>query len=421
MKLGKFIAGLTIAVFTFNAQAQEEGPEKECLRMRFLAGEELKIQNYKGAASYYLKGEKICGGYDKDNYARLIGCLKNTISTETDDKSKVAYVDTLLGVYQRASDAKLLDPSENLAWASYILQTPQPDRVKADSLFSEGIKSTGKATNEAYVTYYYYNMYMMWFDEKDATKKDELKKRLIVEYFSLSKLIGDGGMSTMTQENVTNYFNSVVGTCADILPSLNSFMKSLPQEKEAKMSTLNNFLKLLESKECTSSKEYVMIVDTLIKTDPTSIDVRLAKIKLLSSQGKYSDANTLIREVRDLTDSTELKAELDYYIVLNLFRSGSYTAAYKAAMNISGKYKGEALKIAAQSVAATANSCGETTIERKANYIYADELMDRARAAGVSGSSYKANYPSTQELFNAGKEIGQSQSLDCWGVTVTFK
>ncbi len=430
MKLSKLFFGLfvTAALFTANkglAQEQESEQDRECLRMRFLAGEELKVQNYKGAAMYYLKGEKLCNGYDKDNYARLLGCLKNTISSETDEKAKAAYTDTILGVYERANAAGALPKEEYLGWGGYILQVPTPNRAKADSLLQEGIKVTGEKTNEAYVTYYYYNIYMMWYEAKDAAKKQALKKRIISEYFELSKLVSKAGMSTMTLETMNNYFNSVAGTCNDIIPVLKDFMGSLPKDKEAKKASVNNFIMLLETKECTSSKEYAMLIDTLIQIDPNSLDAKLTKAKLLTAQGKYSEANGVFREVREMSNDENVKADAEYYIVINLFKSGAYKSAYSAAMNVSGKYRGEALKIAAQCVAALANSCGDSTVERKANYYYAVELLERAQSAGASVgglmSSYKANFPSSQELFDAGMEKGQSVSLSCWGTSVTLK
>jgi hypothetical protein len=101
MKLGRLLLGtLFLSILTFEGFAQEEtAQELECKRMRFLAGEELKMQNYAGASSYYLKGEVLCGGYDKANYDRMIGTLRNTIVGEKDKARKTAYIDTLVGVY----------------------------------------------------------------------------------------------------------------------------------------------------------------------------------------------------------------------------------------------------------------------------------------------------------------------------------
>ena len=50
------------------------------------------------------------------------------------------------------------------------------------------------------------------------------------------------------------------------------------------------------------------------------------------------------------------------------FRLGQYKVCFSLAKTIQGEYRGASLKIAAQCIAQTANTCGTSTIERKANY-----------------------------------------------------
>jgi hypothetical protein len=92
-------------------------------------------------------------------------------------------------------------------------------------------------------------------------------------------------------------------------------------------------------------------------------------------------------------------------------------------MGVSGKYKGEALKIAGQCVGQLANSCGSSTFERKCNFYHAVNLLQQAQSAGanVGGiiGSYRAQCPTADEKFDAGNP--SSQSLSCWGVTVSVK
>ena len=139
MKLGRLLLlGALIAV-GFNSYAQDEDKARECKRMRFLAGEELKIKNYPGAATYYLKGEEICGGYDAPNYARMIGTLRNAVNTAKDKADKAAYNDTLIAAWDRVETAGFYNIKDDFSRASAILQTTKPNRKKADSLFRRGI------------------------------------------------------------------------------------------------------------------------------------------------------------------------------------------------------------------------------------------------------------------------------------------
>jgi hypothetical protein len=417
MKIAKLLFGTLFLTSSFAGMAQESDQEKECLRMRFLAGEELKIKNYAAATTYYIKGEQICGGYDKANYDRMIGTISNTIATETDKAKKTLYIDTLVGVYDRAEEKGMYDVANDLKRATYIIQATKPNRAKADELYARGIHKEGTSATEAHISYYYYNMYVI-FTEVAADKKPALKQRLITEYFFLSKLISSANMSVKAQENLTTYFNGVVKSCDDILPELKGFMSSFPQEIEAKKASVNNFITLLEAKQCTSSKEYEMLIDTLIYIDP-SIGAVEAKAKLLLTKKKYSEAIGAYKDARGMTSDADKKDELDYKILVIMFsEQNSYKAAYNAALNATGKYKSESLKIAAQCVAKLANGCGSSTFERKCNYIYAAQLADRAGEGGLA-ATYRAAGPTQDEVFENGG--ASTVTLSCWGVTVSVK
>lgn len=414
MKIAQLLFGTFILTASFIARTQETDQEKECLRMRFLAGEELKIKNYSAASAYYIKGETICGGYDKANYDRMIGTLRNTIATETDKAKKTAYTDTLIGAYDRMEKAGLYDATNDLIRATYIIQSSVPNRAKADELYARAIQKEGSAVTEAHVAYYYYNMYVM-FTEAPADKKAVIKSRLISEYFALSKLITATNMSVKTQENLLTYFNGVVKTCDDILPELKGFMSSLPTEVEAKKATVNNFITLLEMKSCTKSKEYGMLIDTLNRIDP-SVDGKIAQSKYLRSLDKHNDAIGALKEAKGMTSDDSKKEEIEYLILDIQFRDqNSYRAAYNTAMGINGKYRTSALKMAAQCVAQSANSCGSSTFERKCNYIYAAQLADKAGDSSAA-AKYRAAGPTEGDWFEAGVS---SVTLSCWGVTVS--
>lgn len=418
MKLGKLIFGLLLTIgFTTSAQ---DDPEKECLRMRFLAGEELKIENYKGAATYYLQGEIICGGYDAANYARMIGSLRNAMNATLEKEGKTAYADTIEAAYKRAEAAGAYDQADDLFRGSNILQTSKPDRATADKLFKRGITAAGTSVNEAYLSYYYYNLYAMWSEAPEA-EKPALKKRMISEFFELSTLIGKANMTVKTQETIKTYFDYVVRNCDDILPDLKEYLKNLPSNIETKKATVMDFISLLEAKECTSAPEYAQLIDTLVEIDPTSIVAQKMKIKILVLHKKYSEAISAYRKVKELTNIESEKQEFQYEIARLQFEQGSYTAAYNTAMSVSGEHKGNALIIAGKSVGNNASNCGSSTFERNCNYIYAVQILQQGRALGASDGgaigSYTSRFPTSEDCFKEGNPA--SVTLSCYGVTVT--
>ena len=406
-------------IVSFASFSQDEETERECKRMRFLAGEAIKAKNFQEASMYYIKGETICGGYDAANYARLIGSLRKAGKAETDAARKKAYTDTLIAVYSRTDAAGVYDNSNDLFRAYSILQSSTPNAKQADGFFVSGIKVKGAKTPQTYISYYYYNLYTLWSGASD-TDKPALKSRMISEFFILSKLVSEGNMSIKTQESLTSYFNNVVKSCEDILPELGGFLNSLPQDPESKKGTVMNFLDLLETKECTSSPEYIQLIDTLIAIDPNSLDAQLMKAKAQGAKGSHSAAIGTLKKAKELAADEAKKNEITYMIASEQFQSNSYKAAYSTAMTVKGELKGKALIIAGKAVGQNANNCGDGTFERNCNYIYAVQLLEQAAANGASAggtiAKYKRMFPTSQDCFNNGNP--SSVTLTCYGVTV---
>jgi len=397
--------------------AQNDSIQKrECDRMRFLAGEELKLKNFAGALTYYQKAETICGNFDKAAYERMSQAAINANATETDKVRKALFADTVISIYGRMDSKSFFDQKNALTRASFYLKTTTIDRAKADEWYTQALKN-GVLFNESQLLTYYNNLYQMYIASKDDLK-GAIKKRLINDYFVFSKLVTDAGMTPKTQETLTNIFNTLIKTCDDILPDLAGFMKTLPQEKEAKIKTVNNFMTILKEKGCTGSKEYEMLVDTIIKVD-NSIDAVLAKANLQMAKKRYDDAISTYRTAINMSTSSTQKEDLEYEILeIVYFKKDNIRGAYNMAMGINGSKRSKALEIAADCVAKLANSCGTSTFERKCNYLYAAELAQRA-GDGSKASRYRAMGPSNTEIFTEGNP--SSASLSCWGVSVSLK
>ncbi len=423
MKLGKLMLGAAVLLISTSSFGQDDGEDRECKRMLFLAQQARTVNNdYKESTMYMTKAEQICGGLDAKDTKILIASLRNTINGESDEAVKKLYADSLSGAYSRAEAAGFYDQADDLIRAANELGSSNPDREKANTLFERGIATQGEKTHEGYLSYYYYNLYAM-YAAAPADQKSALKSKMIEKYFELSALISKGNMSAQTQETITNYFNAVVNTCADILPELKGFMETLPSDVEMKKAALMNFITLLENKKCTDAAEYGDLINAYVETDPSSLDAQLMKAKYLIAKKKYSDAISTLRTAKGLASDDAKKMEITYMIASAQFSQGSYKAAYGTAMSISGEYKGKALVIAGKSVGNNANNCGASTFERKCNYVYAVQLLQQASGLGESSGgaigTYKSRYPTESEIFDEGSPA--SVNLSCYGVSVSPK
>jgi len=413
----KFGLGLVVVFMVSMTFGQKDSlQDRECKRMQLFVGQELKVKDYARATMYYLKGETICGNYDAKKYKNMIQTMRNTVATEKDKANKKLYIDTLIAAYDRAEKKGFFNAAEASIRGLYILQSSVPNREKADSLFTVAF-AANNTFKDAQLSYYYYNLYTMYTKAKDDLKQ-VYKKRIISDYFRLSRKIENEGFKARTQESMTNYFNNVVRTCDDILPDLNGFMSDLPQDKAKKKKAVNNFLKLLKDKQCTESDEYAMLIDTIISIDNTA-DAVLAKADLLKVKKKYKASIEVLRTALEMAENDTLKGDIKLAILeIQYTNLSSYKSAYNTALSISGSNRSKALMVASNCVAKLANTCGSSTFDRKCNYYYAAQLATKAGESSLA-AKYRENCPTSDEIFSNNSPA--QVTLSCWGVTVDIK
>lgn len=412
MKLGNLILGIALLT-AGTSMAQDDDAKRECDRMLYLAQlARIERSDFRESAMYMHKAEIICNGLDQKNMDILIASIRNTQATLTDEGEKKAYADSLEAAYQREEEKGMYNQINDLIRGANILGTTAPNKKKADALFKRGIEAEGDKVNEAYISYYYYNLYTI-YAESPVADQPALKRELISEYFRLSALAARLNMSQQTLDNLSGYFNYLVRSCDDILPDLKGFMGSLPQDPAAKKSQVINFISLLEAKSCTEAPEYAMLIDTLVKIDPNSVETMLKKVGLLLTKKKYNEAIDTYKKILTMEIDSKLKSEVQYNIAHSYYKMGSYTTAHSQGMAVTGEYRSKGLVIAANSVASTAMSCGSSTFDRKCNYLYAAQLLEQA---GEGGAGMRAKGPSSEECFENGNP--KSVTLSCWGVSV---
>jgi hypothetical protein len=402
---------------------------RECNRLKFLAQEErksieidtsatLKLMHFKTEFTYLLKGEAICGTYTKNNYNYIIRSGQDILKLEKDSKIKSRYIDTLFLINKKIDLLKFGDKNIVLKLADYALLKSEIERTVSDAYYTRAFKDTSLKFTSENLTNFYSNLYLLYSSEVDVAAKNLYKQRLISDYFMLSRLISVKKLSSKTQESISNIFNGTIKNCEDLLPDLKVFISELPKDIDLKIKTTTNFISLLKEKSCTDSKEYEMLVDTLIKFDKTTATI-IAKAELLIVKKRYSEAISSLNSAKAMTKDAAQLEDIDFQILeVQFYHLNNYQTAYRLALGISGSNKNKALQIAAKCVANSANSCGSSTFDRKCNYYYAAELAERAGDSGAA-SRYRASAPSSEEKFNNNNP--STVSLSCWGVTVNVR
>lgn len=411
MKLGKLLLG-AIILFSSISFAQDD----ECTRYQTIAGYAYKEKNYEKVTMAYNKALAECEKLDMKFINPFLYSVKMAMKNAPSNEAKAAYLDTLIYVYEKAQEQHGLQKDWQ-AYLGYSYMT-KGDMVKADEAYRIGVHHEGPKINVGMMKQYYSNIYNLWIKEEGEAKKNEYKKRLIEEYFKLSEYVNEAGMGAETLEFLAIYLDKAVTDCASVLPSINEFMKQLPQDAETKKTTVTNFMSLLEKKDCTSSDEYAMLVDTIIAINPNSVDAILIKAKLLIAQNKTSEAIKVYEDVLSKSTDEDQISDIEYEIAKAYFTKRNYKAAHNAGLKVSGKNAGIGYEIAAKSVNALANECGVSTFQRKANNYYAVQLAEKSGNSALI-NAYKKQCPTSSDAFNDTVEAGQQVELECWGRTVT--
>lgn len=407
MKLGKLLVVASLVIGS-TAFAQDD-----CERFKGVANNAYAAENWLEAVEYYLKAETECGDLGKDNYDRLIASYLELMYAHGEDNDAAkAQLEKAVKYYELLIEKGLYDKSEDVSLGYYYTQLPQPNYEKADFHLRRGIRAEGtELFDENYITLFYFNTYTRWYIELDEEKKAALKQQLIKDYFEMSKLIKDANFAPSIQEGLTGYLAQVITSCEDLQPEIPVFIESLPEDPESKKTAMMNMAELMKQNGCLETDEYKNLADMLFELDPNDKDIQLIVLETKS----YSEQIPILKQLKDAAETDAEKNKLQYKIAYNYAQLGSHKAAYSAAQGVGGDQRRDALVIQANAVAATANSCGVSTFERKCNYLYAAQLMEQA---GKDGSKYKAAGPTATEIFDNGSP--SSATLECWGVTVNL-
>ncbi len=439
MKLKGIIGTLVLMLLVGNVlNAQEATKSEDCAKYRSLYFEYLKNGKYQDAAYFWGKAIEACGqeGLDAKFYVNGLVIYSKLMTDSQDSLRNKEFDDTLNMIYER----RMLyenDPKWNADYASKLVSDGSQDFDKIDSLFTKSLAVLKSDAKAVHYKQYFKHLITNRFNNAGVDQKEEVRTFIIEEYIVLSDYIG-GAIKTATEKNDENevkrqeaaqafldkYFLLIAKDCEVLTPVLDKKLASLPQDPTMKLKKVKDYLTLMDLQKCQSTATYGKFVDTLISLDPTP-EAYFFGAKYAEGVGNESKAINYLEKAVDLEGDGENKDEYLFRLANLQYKSGSYRAAYSTAQKVgNGEFKGEALYIQAICIAATANGCGESTFERKANYWLANDYVGRAIAngkTGVSSGKFLDSAPSSGDVFSEGLQMGASFRLSCWGESTTIR
>ena len=454
MKLKTIIFTLAIALLTnLTASAQDSTSTDttitatattaynadDCKKYRSLYYQYLKQEMYRDACTFWGMAAGFCGdSLDGKFYKNgRVAYLKLSKTVSKEDTTRLKEInDTIAWIYEKRMAIEK-DPIWELDYAVMLVSKKSKDFAKLDQLF-ENIHIRKDKASGTQIRMYFRHLIVNKFNEAAPEEKENVRVKVIEEYIVLSDYCSAALKSaesiadekkkakkiksyTGAQAFLDKYFLKIARDCEVLTPVLDKKFESIA-EGEAGLVELNKFISLMENQKCDKTDTYAKYVEESVKRNPTAAGYfGLGTVQL--NKGKNAESMESYKKAVEMEADGENKDKYLYQLAYAQYKSKKYRAAFSTAKQVQGDLRGKALKICGDSVAATANGCGESTFERKANYWLANDYYRKASAAGaeVSGSKFLSNAPDSGEVFDNSYTMGASITLSCWGESTTIR
>lgn len=415
-----------------------EGSSEDCQKYRSLYYQYLKQDMVRDACTFWGMAAKSCGDDLDGKFFKngRVAYLKLLRSVKGDEVKEQEVSDTINWIYeQRMAIEK--DPDWELDYAVFLVSNKSEDYEKLDKLF-ENIHVMKEKSSGTHIRMYFRHLIVNRFNTAEGEDKDMYRGKIIEEYIVLSDyckaaLKAAEGIENEkkkeraiksydgAQQFLDKYFLKIAKDCEVLTPVLDQKFATIP-EGEAGMADLNKFIKLMERQKCTDTETYEKFVLEAINRNPTAPGY-FGLGNIYKGKGEEKKAVDAFSKAVELEGEGENKNQYLYELAQAQYKANQYSAAFKTAKQLGGEFQGKGYVICGNCVAALANSCGESTFDRKANYWLANDYYKRASGAGeeVSSSKFLSNAPDENEIFDAGKTKGDSITLSCWGESTTIR
>lgn len=433
--------------------------DEECMTKLSIFHEYVKAKNYDAAYEPWMAVRNKCPKFNSAIYVDGEKILEDKIKKAADADKKALIDDLLLLWEQRAEHFSSKTPKgEYAAQACQLMYDNKALLNKTTEELYECFDAAYKLDKATFTNpkslYTYFSLMVDLFDAgkkpaKDLFNKyDDIVEKVEgeVENYSvkLNKLIEkeDAGTALTKREGqykrfyesylkaydqISSGIDEKMGTrsnCENLIPL---YQRDFEENKNNAV-WLKRAVSRMFNKECTDDPLYIKLVKAYDAEAP-SADTKYFVAGLLLKDGNENEAISYFNQSFDLETDTFKKSKLAYRIGLILKKKGRYGQArgyFNNALKLNPSNGRPHLAIAAM-YASSANSCGDSTFNKRAVYWLAEYEARKAarvdptlsKASSQSAANYKAKAPSKSDIFSAGNS-GQVIKIGCWiGSSVT--
>lgn len=224
-----------------------------------------------------------------------------------------------------------------------------------------------------------------------------------------------------------NALNAKLGARADCDNLIPLYKKDFDAMK-SDVDWLQNANARLSAKDCTEDPLFFQVSEALHQLEPSASSA-YSLGQLAEADGDRTKALEYYNEAAELEEDPNDQARIYYRIASNYQERGSFSQArnfYRKALNSKPSLGNAYLQIS-NMIAKSANSCGETTFDKRAVYWLAADYAARAARvdpslasnANQTATAYRGRAPQKSDVFQLGKSAGEAINIGCWiGETV---
>lgn len=437
MKLNTIMIAFFMMLNGFGQDSTASFPinEEQCERNRSLYYQYLLQGMYKDARNFWLKAYAYCGrtpNLDEGFLTNGIGIYKK-LREETfvnDSIRQQQVTDSIPWLY----DQLLIiapKPLNKLKYADFLLTTKNKGHSKISELF-KAINDLKEDTPARYLSLYFRHLLLNVYNNASVEDKEILQLEILKTYFQLTDYAnkalqkikvnpGENVQSlrksyTDAKAFMTKYIVQVTRDPQIIEKEMQLQFNDLPTDLLLKEERVNEHLELIRKFGRTEIPVYRKYTYALLELRPTYRGYAgIAEIE--NQEGNFEKAIEMIQKALELAETDAEKDEGNYRLAVAYYNTKQYKLAFNTAKKVRGEFKGKAMVLCGNSIAALANDCGESTFAREANYWLANDYYQRAIQLGenVSKSKFSNAWPTANDCFNEGVSIGDEYLLVCWG------
>lgn len=345
------------------------------------------------------------------------------LKTAKDDKQKAGYVDTIMMLYDNrikyfGKEGYILGRK-----GSDLFKYIPEDYEKAYYMFKKSVELQGN-NSESFVLVYYFRTASKMVD---AEKVD--KGTLVEIYDNISGIIGfnleakkDKADEKAEWENVKGNIDlsfEPYATCENLIDIFTKKFNETPDNIEL----LKKITNILDKKDCTDSQLFFDASVKLNELEP-SPESSYMIAKMLLKKEKNKEAIPYLESASNIENDNIKKSEVFLVLASVYFESKDYQSSRSyARKSIELKPdQGKAYLLIGDMYAASAESCGDNDLSKKAAYWAAvDKYIEAKRAdptveeyAQKLIDAYSRQFPIMETLFFYNVNVGDSYTVGCW-------